>query len=73
MVPTQVKKQFTEFLTVCPRKDRLGVTHAISPISFKLSQYNRQPLSQSSIYNPRTQYFLLNLQALARYAGFWTS
>ena len=69
MVPTQVKKQFT----VCPRKDRLGVTHAISPISFKLSQYNRQPLSQSSIYNPRTQYFLLNLQALARYAGFWTS
>ena len=28
-------------------------------------KYSRQPLSQNSIYNPRTQYFLLNLLALA--------
>ena len=33
-------------------------------------KYNRQPLSQNSIYNPRTQYFLLNPQALTLYAGF---
>ena len=25
-------------LRVCPREDQAGVTHAISPISFKLSQ-----------------------------------
>ena len=33
-------------------------------------KYSRQPLSQNSIYNSRTQYFLLNPQALALYAGF---
>ena len=30
-----------ELLQVCPREDRAGVTHAISPISFKLSQFMR--------------------------------
>ena len=30
-----------EKLRVCPREDRAGVTHAISPISFKLSQFMR--------------------------------
>ena len=30
-----------ELLQVCPREDRAGVTHAISPIFFKLSQYMR--------------------------------
>ena len=33
-------------------------------------KYSRQPLSQNSIYNARTQYFLLNPQTLALYAGF---
>ena len=27
-----------ELPQVCPREDQVGVTHAISPISFKLSQ-----------------------------------
>ena len=36
-------------------------------------KYSRQLLSQNSLDNSRTQYFLLNLQALALYAGFWTS
>ena len=36
-------------------------------------KYSPQPLSQNSIYNPWTQYLLLNPQALAQYAGFWTS
>ncbi|MCO0638075.1 hypothetical protein M8745_19245 [Lutimaribacter sp. EGI FJ00014] len=30
-----------ELLQVCPREDQAGVTHAISPISFKLSQFMR--------------------------------
>ena len=34
------------------------------------AKYSRQPLSQNSIYNPWTQYFLLNPRALAQYAGF---
>ena len=28
-----------ELPQVCPREDQAGVTHAISPISFKLSQF----------------------------------
>ena len=32
-------KRLTHFLLhVCPREDQAGVTHAISPISLKLSQ-----------------------------------
>ena len=30
-----------ELPEVCPREDQAGVTHAISPISFKLSQFVR--------------------------------
>ena len=30
-----------ELPQVCPREDQAGVTHAISPISFKLSQSER--------------------------------
>ena len=33
-------------------------------------KYSRHPLTQNSIYNPRIQFFLLKLQALAPYAGF---
>ena len=30
-----------ELPQICPREDHAGVTHAISPISFKLSQFVR--------------------------------
>ena len=30
-----------KLLEVCPREDQAGVTHAILPISFKLSQFVR--------------------------------
>ena len=36
-------------------------------------KYSRQLSSQNSIYNPRTQYFLLNLQVLALYSIVSTS
>ena len=41
--------------------------------SILASKIQPSTLSQTSIYNPRTQYCLLNPQALALYAAFWTS